>query len=153
MLKTVLKEMIIVLLLCVAILLILSILFYDYNPINKVVPNKIAYTTPENIRNELEEESVEDNVSIENKVYTIDGSDLNIYKKSNSYNQSKQNPFASTTSEDSNIVDTPESTVKTDAQQNVQTTNVQTTNTQTTNTVATNGVKTNTSSSQNTGLK
>ena len=49
MIKTVFKEIIIILLLCLAILLILSVLFYDYNPISKVVPNKIAYTVPENI--------------------------------------------------------------------------------------------------------
>lgn len=104
MIKTVFKELIIILLLCIAILLVLSILLYDYNPINKVVPNKIAYTTPENIRNELEE-SVDNTVSIENRVYTIDGSDLNIYKKGNSYNPSKKNPFASTSSEDTNTAD------------------------------------------------
>ena len=81
MFKSVFKEIIIVLLLCVAILFVLGILFYDYNPINKVVPNKIAYNVPENIKNELSE-SVENALSVENKVYTIEGSDLNIYKKS-----------------------------------------------------------------------
>ena len=85
MFKSVFKEIIIVLLLCVAILFVLGILFYDYNPINKVVPNKIAYNVPENIKNELSE-SVENALSVENKVYTIEGSDLNIYKKSKTYN-------------------------------------------------------------------
>lgn len=101
MLKTVFKEIIITLLLCIAILLVLSILFYDYNPLNKIVPNKIAYTTPENIQNELDENEVKDifegGVNI---VYSIDGSDLNIYKKSNSYVSGKANPFGE-------IVDTP----------------------------------------------
>lgn len=101
MVKTIFKETIIILLLCVAILLVLSILFYDYNPINKVIPNKIAYTTPENIKNELEE-TIENTLGQQNRVYTIEGSDLNIYKKSNTYDASKENPFA-TTSEDSNI--------------------------------------------------
>lgn len=103
MVKTVLKEVFIELLLVIAILVVVAILFYDYNPINKVIPNKIAYTTPENIKNELEEENVETEVSIENKVYTIEGSDLNIYKKSKTYNPSKENPFASTV-EDENTV-------------------------------------------------
>lgn len=111
MVKTVLKEVFIELLLVIAILVVVAILFYDYNPINKVIPNKIAYTTPENIKNELEEENVETEVSIENKVYTIEGSDLNIYKKSKTYNPSKENPFASTvedenTTSGSNIVKT-----------------------------------------------
>ena len=103
MVKTVLKEVFIELLLVIAILVEVAILFYDYNPINKVIPNKIAYTTPENIKNELKEENIETEVSIENKVYTIEGSDLNIYKKSKTYNPSKENPFASTV-EDENTV-------------------------------------------------
>lgn len=95
MIKSILKEIIIILLLCVAILLILSVLFYDYNPINKVVPSKIeSYTAPEEVRNELEEETIDDEIGTQNKVYVIDGSDLNLYKKSNSYNPSKENPFA-----------------------------------------------------------
>lgn len=98
MIKTVLKEIIIILLLCLAILLILSVLFYDYNPINKVVPSEIAYTVPEDIKEELADNPVEETVQTENKVYVIDGSDLNIYKTSNSYNPSKENPFATTTS-------------------------------------------------------
>ena len=82
MIKTILKEIIIMILLCVAIIFILSVLFYDYNPINKIVPNKIAYSVPENIKNELEEEEkVENKLVVENKVYTIQGSDLNLYKK------------------------------------------------------------------------
>ena len=111
MVKTVLKEVFIELLLVIAILVVVAILFYDYNPINKVIPNKIAYTTPENIKNELEEENVETEVSIENKVYTIEGSDLNIYKKSKTYNPSKENPFASTV-EDENTT-SGSNTVKT----------------------------------------
>lgn len=115
MLKTIIKEIIITLLLCVAILLVLSILFYDYNPINKVVPNKIAYSAPEDIKNELEEKNVQNTISIQNKTYTIEGSDLNIYKKSNTYNPSKVNPFASTPSEDTNI-STSGNTVKTNTE-------------------------------------
>lgn len=109
MVKTVLKEIIIILLLCLAILLVLSVLFYDYNPISKVVPNKIAYTAPESIKNDLEEENVIEEIPVENKVYTIEGSDLNIYKKSNSYNPGKANPFATTTV-DTNIVDNSSNT-------------------------------------------
>ena len=56
MVKSIIKEIIIMLLLCVAILLILGVLFYDYIPSNKVVPGKIAYSTPENIQEEVNEE-------------------------------------------------------------------------------------------------
>lgn len=96
MIKTIFKEFTIILLLCIAILLILSILFYDYNPINKIIPNKIAYTAPENIKNELEQETVTNSIQVQNKVYRVEGSDLNIYKKSQSYDPSKDNPFAAT---------------------------------------------------------
>lgn len=147
MIKTIFKEIMIVLLLCVAILFVLSVLFYDYNPINKVVPNKIAYSVPENIRNELEEENVQNTISIDSKVYTIEGSDLNIYKKSKSYNPSKENPFATTSAGNANVTNNT----------NTNTSNNGTTNTQapgnngTTNTQP-NGANTNTSSKP-TGLK
>lgn len=132
MIKSILKEIIIVLLLCAIILFVLGILFYDYNPINKVVPNKIAYSVPENIKNELEE-NVQNTLSVENKVYTIEGSDLNIYKKSKAYNPSKENPFASTSSEDEN---TTNNTLKTNtnSEQGKNTANGTKTNTSTTNT-------------------
>ena len=47
--KSILKEIIIVLLLCLAIILVLGILLYDYVPISKTVPNQVAYTTPEDV--------------------------------------------------------------------------------------------------------
>ena len=100
MIKTILKESFIILLLCVAILFILSLLFYDYNPINKIIPSKIAYEVPQDIKNELEEETVTDTLEVQNKVYRVEGSDLNIYKSSKSYDPSKDNPFATTVEED-----------------------------------------------------
>ena len=136
MVKTILKESIIILLLCIAILLVLSILFYDYNPISKVIPNKIAYTTPENIKIELEEETIENTLSTQNRVYTIEGSDLNIYKKSNTYDASKENPFSTISSENSNVTASSNTVNNT-----IQNTN---NNNQTTNT---------TKPEQNTGLK
>ena len=95
MVKSIIKEIIITILLCIAILLVLSVLFYDYNPLTKTVPSKIAYTTPENIKEEVQEEITE--LETTNVVYTIDGSDLNIYKKSNKYVPGKADPFASST--------------------------------------------------------
>lgn len=145
MIKTILREMMIVLLLCIAILFVLSILFYDYNPISKVVPNKIAYVVPENIRNELKEENVQNTISIENKVYTVEGSDLNIYKKSNSYNPSKENPFATTVNGNSNVVNNTSKVNNTASGTNTQTKNNSVGNT--------NGGNTNSQGKTNTGLK
>lgn len=95
MLKIILKETIITLLLCIAILLILGVLFYDYNPLNKIVPNKISYTAPEEIKEDIQDNEVQDFLKGGfNVVYSIDSSDLNIYKKENSYVAGKENPFS-----------------------------------------------------------
>ena len=92
MLKSVLKEIFIILLLSVAIVLILGILFYDYIPINKVVPDKQAYTTPENVRNELDEQISEaEKIEV---TYEVTDADLNIYKQTGTYTEGKANPFA-----------------------------------------------------------
>ncbi len=101
MVKSVIKEIIITLLLCVAIVLILGILFYDYIPTNKVVPAKEAYTTPNNVREEIEEQITE--IQKTEISYEITGSDLNIYKQSNSYVQGKENPFALVSDQANNV--------------------------------------------------
>lgn len=101
--KSFLKELVITLLLCMVIALLLAVLLYDFNPTNKVVPNRVAYTIPENISAALEEEKGKNSaeLQLEDKVYTIDGTDLNNYKKTNTYNPSKENPFS--TSDYNNI--------------------------------------------------
>lgn len=97
MVKSILKEISIMLLLFVAIILILIVTFYEYIPTNKIVPNKLStYTTQENIKAEIEEE-----VSGLNKVevsYEITGSDLTLYKQSNGYKPGKPDPFSASTS-------------------------------------------------------
>lgn len=147
MIKTVFKEIIITLLLCIAILLILGVIFYDYNPLNKIVPNKIAYSTPEEIENDIKETEVKDVLEGGvNIVYSIDGSDLNIYKRSNSYVSGKANPFASI-AEDTN----------TNVSENTQAPNGKNTTTQKNNTIQKNVTNTNPDSTgtflNNTGKK
>ena len=93
MIKSILKEICIMLLLCVAIVLILGVLFYDYIPTNKAIPNKlVAYETPENVQTEIEEEIIE--MDKESVTYTITGADLNLYKQTNSYVSGKPDPFS-----------------------------------------------------------
>ncbi len=97
MVKSVFKEICIMLLLCIAIVLILGVIFYDSIPSNKAVPNKLsAYTTPENVQSEIDEE-----VSGMNKVevsYEITSSDLTLYKQTQSYTPGKPDPFSASTS-------------------------------------------------------
>ena len=54
MVKTILKETFIMLLLCLAIVLVLGVVFYDYIPANKQIPNKLArYETPQQVEDEI----------------------------------------------------------------------------------------------------
>lgn len=92
MLKSIIKEIIIILLLSIAILLILGILFYDYIPINRTVPTKEAYVTPNSVKQEIDE-TISESEKIE-VTYEVTDSDLNVYKQSGSYTEGKANPFA-----------------------------------------------------------
>ena len=96
MLKTVLKETCIMLLLCVAIVLILGVVFYDYIPANKAIPNKLAtYSTPENVKEEIEQEVTGSDLNVqENYTYDITGADLSIYEKEGDYDAGKPDPFS-----------------------------------------------------------
>lgn len=92
--KNIIKEIIIMLLLCLAIILVLGVLLYEYVPSNKIIPDEVSYTTPENIKEEL---SKSDGVDDEQVIltYSIDATDLNNYERINTYVAGKPNPFSS----------------------------------------------------------
>lgn len=92
--KTIIKELIIVLLLCLAIILILGILMYEYVPITKTIPNQVSYTTPQDAKEELQaaSEISEDQIVM---TYEVNSSDLNNYKRTQDYKPGKANPFSS----------------------------------------------------------
>ena len=92
--KTVIKELIIVLLLCLAIILLLGILLYEYVPITKTIPNPVSYTTPENVKQELAEAGGVDEGQII-MTYEVDSDDLSNYKRIRDYKPGKANPFSS----------------------------------------------------------
>lgn len=92
--KSIMKELIIVLLLCLAIILILGILLYEYVPISKTIPNQVSYTTPEEVKEELLASDEVDESQIV-MTYEIDSTDLNNYKKIQDYKPGKANPFSS----------------------------------------------------------
>lgn len=92
--KKLIKEIIIALLLCLAIILLLGILLYDYVPATKTIPNPVSYKTPDNVKQELAENTTID----EEKVimtYEVDSTDLNNYKRIQDYKPGKANPFSS----------------------------------------------------------
>lgn len=94
--KTLIKQIFIILLLCIAIFLILAIIFYDSMPISVVVPNNVAaYKTPSEVKEEINQKIVE--YSKQNVSFEITDSDLNLYKKNKSYDPQKDNPFAKPT--------------------------------------------------------
>lgn len=92
--KNVIKEIIILLLLCLAIILLLGILLYEYVPMSKTVPNPVSYTTAEDVQQELASSSDVDNSQII-LTYEVDSTDLNNYERINDYQPGKANPFSS----------------------------------------------------------
>ena len=89
--KSIIKELIIVLLLCLAIILVLGILLYEYVPVSKTIPNEVSYTTPEEVKEELLTSSdVDENQIV--MTYEIDSTN---YKKIQNYKPGKANPFSS----------------------------------------------------------
>ena len=92
--KKVIKEIIIMLLLCLAIILVLGVLLYEYVPSNKIIPEEVSYTTPADVQEELNKsENLENEQVI--LTYSIDATDLNNYERINSYVPGKTNPFSS----------------------------------------------------------
>ena len=92
--KSIIKEIIIILLICLAIILVLGILLYEYVPISKTIPNEVAYTTPSDVKEELLSSSdVDDDQII--VTYEVNQDDLNNYKKIQNYKPGKANPFSS----------------------------------------------------------
>ena len=55
--KKAVKEIGIFILLCLAVILVLAILFYNFNPSGKVVPSKVTYSAPEAVKEDLQEAS------------------------------------------------------------------------------------------------
>ena len=92
--KNIFKEIVIILLLCLAIILLLGILLYDYVPMTKTIPNPVSYKTPENVEQELAETQDIDESQVV-MTYEVDSTDLNNYKRIQDYKPGKANPFSS----------------------------------------------------------
>ena len=92
--KTIVKEIIIMLLLCLAIILSLGILLYEYVPMTKTIPNPVSYSTPDDVKKELVNSSSIDESQII-MTYEVDATDLNNYTSIQDYKPGKANPFSS----------------------------------------------------------
>ncbi len=99
MLKSVFKEIIIVLLLILAIVLVLGIFLYDYVPTNKIVPKIEQYQAPDDVREEINKKDEMDEEETKPIVYEITNEDLKVYEKAKDYDKGKINPFAEISTE------------------------------------------------------
>ena len=104
--KSIIKEIIIMLLIWLAIILVLGILLYEYVPASKTMPNEVSYTTPSDVKEELlSSADVDDSQII--VTYEVNQDDLNNYKKVQNYKPGKANPFDSgETTDSSNATNT-----------------------------------------------
>ena len=140
--KDIIKEIIIFLLLALAIILILGVLLYKYIPANKIIPEKVSYTTPENVKTELQtDENVDDSEVV--VTYQIDSTDLSNYRKIQEYVPGKKNPFASVQQSET----TSDSSSNSGTTENTGNNNSSSTNSNTGSTTSTSSNKTNTGSS------
>lgn len=140
--KTIVKEIIISLLICLAIILVLGIIFYEYVPISKTIPNDVSYSTPQEAKAELTNSS---GVNADDIImtYEVDSTDLSNYARINNYKPGKANPFSSyeTQSTNGNANNSGSSTG------NTNTTNTNTNNSGNTSTETSSNTRTNTTTS------
>ena len=93
------KEIIIMLLVCLVTMLVLAIALYQYIPNRKAVPEITTYVASEDVQDLLEDDI--DQRSDDEQViltYEVTANDLNNYQSTNDYIPGKSNPFAAYTS-------------------------------------------------------
>lgn len=144
------KEMIIMLLVCLVGILLFAVVFYEYIPSRKIVAEVQTYTAS----SEVEELLADDIDQIDNDViltfqegsYSVTSTDLNNYEASDDYVAGRSNPFATVV--DDTEDETDESSTVTNS---TNTTSSESTDTSTnTSTSASTSTETNTTSTSNT---
>ena len=95
MIKSIIKEIFIMLLLILAVILVLGIYYYDERPSEKKIPTAVEeYSLPQEMQEELDETLEEQEVQSIIKTYSINADDLKHYERTNDYKKGKPNPFA-----------------------------------------------------------
>ena len=110
----IIKEIIIILLICLITMLIFAVVLYDYIPNRKIVAEVAQYATSE----EIEVQLADDIDSEEKEVvltYEVTSKDLTSYEVANEYIPGKADPFAAVTQSvdgeiDGNTSDTDDNT-------------------------------------------
>ena len=98
----VVKEIFIMCLLCLAIVITLGILFYEYIPTSQNLPKPVKYEKDENITEILQETENSTNTQVVLRSYNINQEDLDLYKRQDDYDPGKTNPFAAYSAQSSN---------------------------------------------------
>ena len=103
--KSIIKEIIIMLLLTLAIIIVLGLVLYEYVPMSKVVPEPVSYTTPSEVKEELMKAGEIDESEVI-MTYEVDSTDLSNYRRTSNYNPGKANPFSSYETQEENATNT-----------------------------------------------
>ena len=116
----IIKEIIIMLLVCLAGLLLFAVVLYEYIPNRKEVPEIAQYNPSEKIK-ELKADDIDKKNETIIKTFEVTSSDLANYKVANDYVPVKSNPFGtgksnpdsdSSTKKTENVIDTNSGTTK-----------------------------------------
>lgn len=101
------KDIIISILILISIVLIVSVIFYNKNPLNKVIPESQEYALASEMQEALNESYIDESTEVVTTYY-IDAADLKKFESTKEYDKGKKNPFAveSDSSEIGNIADT-----------------------------------------------
>ena len=91
--KNLIKDIIISFLIIIAIILLIIVICYDKVSIGKVIPKIEKYKLSDDIKNEIDQESADNQTEIVT-TYQIDSSDLKQYEKTKEYNKGKRDPIA-----------------------------------------------------------
>jgi len=91
--KSILKEIIIMLLLFLAVLLLMAVILYMYAPSKKIVPEIEEYVAPAEVAEILKDTSSDDAQVV--LTYEVNEPDLENAERINSYSPGKLNPFSS----------------------------------------------------------
>ena len=90
----IIKEIILMLLTCLAGMLLFAVVFYNYIPNRKIIPEIAVYNASEKIK-ELKSDDIDKRNETIIKTFQVTSSDLINYKIANDYVAGKSNPFGS----------------------------------------------------------
>lgn len=101
------KDLIISILIVICIALVISVIFYNKIPLNKVIPESQEYALTSEMQKALNESYTDEATEVVTTYY-IDAADLKKFESTKEYDKGKKNPFAeeSDSSETGNTINT-----------------------------------------------